>query len=400
MKPCRGQPWEDLVTRNVQVVLFASILFGVAVGIYDFALPYYLQAQRISFAQMGYIFAISSAAMFLVRIYLGNLSDRLGRKLFYSLALAISAVSNALTACAIRIAPLIGLKSLREAALFTREIMHPVLLYEQAPGKFLTFIGATRGMEYLCQGVGTMAAGLLMAVGFRFIFGISGGLLALAFIAFTLIFHEDTRPPASSETIGLRGLFSFDLSPNLKLIAVSSFIFSLGLSISHCFIMPLFFSQKFGASKPTVAVILMVHRFSLAVPMVFAGLIPRRHFRAAYIWPLLAEGAAISLSALIPGLLPAALVWLLHDFIGASLWVPVQNVIIQEFARPNARGSDVSKTLALGALGGIAGPFVAGYLAPLSISAPFFVSGIITILAVIPIFKLRLDVTAAEAPGQ
>ena len=398
MKPRRGQHCEHVVTRNVQVVLFASILFGVAVGIYDFALPYYLQAQRISFAQMGYIFAISSAAMFLVRIYLGNLSDRLGRKLFYSLALAISAVSNALTACAIRIAPLIGLKSVREAALFTREIMHPVLLYEQAPGKFLTFIGATRGMEYLCQGAGTMAAGLLMAVGFRFIFGISGGLLALAFIAFTLIFHEDNRPAASSETVGWRDLFSFDLSPNLKLVAISSLIFSLGLSISHCFIMPLFFSQKFGASKPAVAVIMMVHRFSLAVPMVFAGLIPRRHFRTAYIWPLLAEGAAISLSALIPGLLPAALVWLLHDFIGASLWVPVQNVIIQEFARPNARGSDVSKTLALGALGGIAGPFVAGYLAPLSISAPFFISGIITLLAVIPILKLRLDASKPATP--
>jgi MFS family permease len=385
------------MSRNVQVVLFVSILFGAAVGVYDFALPYYLEAQRISFADMGYIFATSSLAMFVVRIYLGNLSDRLGRKIFYSLALAVSAAANVLTPWTAKIGPLIGLKSTRDAALFTREVMHPILLYEETPGKFLGFIGVTRGMEYFFQGAGTIAAGLLLALGFRLVFGVSCGLLVLAFVAFTLMFHEESRRSPSSQAIRWRDLFDFDLSPNLKLIAISSFIFSLGLSTSHCFIMPLFFSQKFGVSKPTVAVVMMIHRFSLAVPMVFAGLIPRRHFRMAYIWPLLAEGMAISLSAMIPGFFPAAAVWLLHDLIGASLWTPVQNTIIQEFCRPQARGSDVSKTLALGALGGIGGPFLAGYLAPLSISAPFLLSGAILLIAAIPILKLRLDAHAVAS---
>jgi len=385
------------MSRNIRVVLFASILFGVAVGIYDFALPYYLQAQGISFAQMGYIFAASSVVMFVLRVYLGNLSDRLGRKIFYSVALAISAVANALTPITAKITPLIGLKSAREAALYTREVMHPILLYEEAPGRFLGFIGATRGMEFLFQGIGTIAAGLLGALGFRLVFGLSGALLAAAFFVFTLLYREASRSSPTTQAIRWRDLFSLDLPPNLKLIAISGFIFALGLSTSHSFIMPLFFSQKFGASKPAVAVSLMVHRFSLAVPMVFAGLIPRHHFRSAYIWPLLVEGVAISLSALIPGLLPAALVWLLHDLIGASLWVPVQNTVIQEFARPGVRGSDVGKTLAIGAIGAIPGPFLAGYLAPLSISAPFFISGIIMLLAVIPIFKLRLDVSQTPA---
>ena len=379
------------MTRNIQIILWSSILFGLAVGIYDFAFPYYLDAHHISFANMGYIFAISSLIMFAVRIYLGNLSDRAGRKVFYSLSLAASAVANFLTPLTARVALLTGLKGAREAAFMTREVMHPVVLYEEKPDRFLDFIGKTRGLEYAFQGIGTMTAGLLLAMGFGFVFGFSGALLAIAFLAFTLIFREGSHRPRPKAATGWRDLFTFDLSPNLKIIAVSSFIFTIGLTCSHSFIMPLFFSKKFGVPDYTVAVVLMLHRFTLALPMIFAGHIPPKYFKSTYIGLLVVEGIAITISSVVPGFLLAASIWLIHDLIGASLWVPIQGTIIQQYSRPELRGSDVSKTLALSSLGGIAGPFLAGYLSSLSISGPFFVSGLIMALSAIPLVKLRLN---------
>jgi MFS family permease len=379
------------MSRNIKVVLFSSILFGLSVGIYDFALPYYLEAQHVTFAQMGAIFALASVIMFAVRVYLGNLSDRLGRKLFYSLSLGVSTLVNFITPVGGGLIAQASLKSLREGALFTREVMHPVVIYEDAPPRFLTYISITRGLEYLFQGAGTIIAGLLITTGFWFVFGLSGALLALASTAFILIFKEKPLPATSSQRVTWRDLVNFDVAPNLKLIGISSFIFTLGLSASHSFIMPLFFSEKFGVDKPTVATILMIHRFTLAVPMLLAGLIPRRWFKIAYIVPLIIEGSIISASAVLPNFYAAAGVWLTHDLIGASFWVPVQNAIIQEYSRSDTRGSDVSKTLALGAIGGISGPFLAGGLASINISAPYFISGLIVVVSILPLTRLRLQ---------
>jgi MFS family permease len=388
------------MNRNIKVVLLVSIFFGFSIGLYDFALPFFLKEQGLSYTQMGYIFAISSVIMFVVRIYLGNLSDRLGRKLFYAIALAVSAVTNGLAPFATKLFPAAALKSAREGANFTREVMHPVVLYELAPAKFLSSISITRGLEIFSQGMGTLAAGLLLAISFKVAFGVSGALLAVAFIVFVTLFHEDKRPASTTPPIRLRDLLNFDVSPNLKLIGISSFILAFAMGIGHSYIMPLFFSVKFHASNDAVAVILMIHRFSFAVPMLFAGIIPRRHFKQVFIIGMILQGIFLTVSAVIPNLIAAAAVWLLHDLIGASFWVPVQNTIVQEFSRHDVRGSDVSKTLALGALGGIGGQLIAGDIAQtFSVSAAFLVGGIFTLIAVIPLFKLNLAANGVEQYG-
>ncbi|MDI6783111.1 MAG: MFS transporter [bacterium] len=82
---------------NIRILLIVSILFGLATGIYDLALPYYLQEQQVSFQNMGIIFAVAALGIFLLRIYVGHLSDVSGRKIFYSIALFGSAVANLFT---------------------------------------------------------------------------------------------------------------------------------------------------------------------------------------------------------------------------------------------------------------------------------------------------------------
>jgi MFS family permease len=83
------------MNSNLWLILSVSVFFGLATGIYEFVLPPFLKTLGISFGQMGVIFAIAGAAMVLVRIYMGGLSDLWGRKPLYGAALFACAIGTA-----------------------------------------------------------------------------------------------------------------------------------------------------------------------------------------------------------------------------------------------------------------------------------------------------------------
>ncbi|MBE9566574.1 MAG: MFS transporter, partial [Proteobacteria bacterium] len=195
----------------------------------------------------------------------------------------------------------------------------------------------------------------------------------------------------------LRDLFSLDMHRNLKVILISFFIFNIGFTTSHCFIMPLFFSKKFGVSEYAVSWVMGLHRVTIALPLLLAGAFRIKRLKAAYIGTLTLEGIILSASAFMPGFAGASIVWLLHDLVGAGIWIPIQNFIIQEYTEPDRRALQVGKLLAYGGLGTILGPWLAGHLLEaaylpeaLRISAPFFVSGLFMIVAALVLFALRL----------
>ncbi len=379
------------MNRNVATLLSVSVFFGASVGIYEFVLPFYLKEQGLSFEAMGFIFAVASTAILVARVGIGSLSDIWGRKIFYSLALVGAAGSQWLTALFGSISAQAVLKTVRDTAFATREIMHPIVLFEESERRFLDLIGKTRGLEYLFQAGGTLIAGVSIGVlGTGGNLKLAGVLAGLAFLVFVTLFRERPIPIRLAgislrEVVGLGGL-----PRNLKVIAASSFIFTLGLSSSHSFIMPLFFAGRFHMTKEVVAWVLVGHRLTIALPMLVVGQLPIRNYKASYIITMIIEGATVAAAALIPGAVPATAVWLLHDLIGAGIWAPIQNALIQEHSRPDARGLDVGRVAAIGLVGGIFGPFLAGYLAQVGIWWPFFVSGVLMMLSAAPLAGLRL----------
>ncbi len=384
------------MNRNVRIMLGASILFGLSFGVYDFLLPYYLDDAGISSVRMGTIFSMAALAMFVLRIYVGHLSDRLGRKGFYALALVGCALANFLTPLFRALAAQIALKSLRESSAVVKDTMHTVALYENAQKRFTEFIARTNGAEFLFQGIGTFVGGaLLVAVGYRTSFFFSAALLMAAFFWFSWGFHERNTEAQHGEAMQLRHLWSFGLPVELRILAASGFVFTVGLSTSHCFVMPLFFAKKFAVSAPIVATILTIHRITLGLPMLFTGRWIRGSLKALYVGFVIYEGIAMSVSALIPHFLPATVVWLTHDLVGASVWFPIQKTLIQRFAQPEVRGRQVGQGLAVCSLGGIFGPLIAGFVADVSISTPFFLSGLLMIASALMLLPLRVE---AENP--
>jgi len=387
------------MNRNVATLLAVSVLFGASVGIYEFVLPFYLREQGISFEAMGFIFAVASAAILVARVGIGSLSDVWGRKIFYSVALAAASGSQWLTSLSSQVLGQTLLKTVRDTAFATREIMHPIVLFEESERRFLDLIGKTRGLEYLFQAGGTITAGLtIAAIGTGGNLKLAGVLAGLAFIVFAAAFRE--RPmPIRLAGISLREVMGLGGLPrNLKVIAASSFIFTLGLSSSHSFIMPLFFAGRFGMSQGTVAWIMFGHRLTIALPMLVVGQLPIRNYKASYILTMVIEGVAVGAAALIPGAALATGVWLLHDLIGAGIWAPIQNTIVQQYSRPEARGLDVGRVAAIGLVGAIFGPFIAGYLAQVRIWWPFLVSGALMALSAAPLAALRLEAPQPTRP--
>ncbi|MGC8835057.1 MAG: MFS transporter, partial [Armatimonadota bacterium] len=255
---------------------------------------------------------------------------------------------------------------------------------------------------FLSQAGGTLAAGLLLAAwGSPKVLFTSGLVFAGGFLIFSLLFREKPEegvPESNNDVNSGRGL-SLGMNKNLWVITVAAAVMMFGISISHCFIMPLFFARKFHADESLVGIVMTAHRLSLGVPLLFfSGRLYGRNLKGLYMASVAVQGLTTLASSLIPHFWIASGVWLLHDLLGAGVWVPIQSTLIQVYARNDSRGLDVGTSLALSSLGGVVGPYMAGWLASASISAPFFVSGLIT-LAAVPIIML-LRVHPQELPSK
>jgi len=381
--------------RNIFTIFVVSALFGFSFGVYDFVLPFYLSDRGFSYARMANVFALSSASVVFVRVVMGRLSDVWGRKSFYSASLLGSAVASMLTPSAASVPALAALKALREACALTRDTMQSVLLYAESRTGFLNFIGKSRGLEFLSQAGGTLAAGLLLAAwGSPKVLFTSGLVFAGGFLIFSTLFRErpeESVPEGNNGANSARGL-SLGMNRNLWVITIAAGVMMLGISISHCFIMPLFFARKFHADESLVGIVMTAHRLSLGVPLLFfSGRLYGRNLKGLYMATVAVQGLTTLASSMIPHFWIASGVWLLHDLFGAGVWVPIQSTLIQVYARDDSRGLDVGTSLAISSLGGVVGPYIAGWLASASISAPFFVSGLITLAAVPIILLLRVD---------
>jgi len=389
------------MNRNLWLVLGTAVFFGLATGVYEYIFPLFLQARKVSFEQMGMIFAVSGTVMVLVRIYMGGLSDRFGRKPMFATALAVCGLAIAAPPLLPGLLLQLVTKIFREIAALTRETIFPIVLYEEQRGAFLNFIGKFRGVEFMVQAGGTLLAGLIIArlgasAGYPISLYLAGGGLVLVACWFAMLFKEHRSAP-TQQAVSLRDLFNLDLHHNLKVILVAGIIFTFGVMLSHSFFLPLFFLKRFPGEVASHwnPALMSLHRVTIALPMLLVGNLRLKNLRAWYIWGFIIEGITMAACAVIPNYWASAGVFLLHDLIGAGIWSPIQATVIQRFSRDETRGIEVGKVLAWTSVGGIAGPLVAGFLANMSPVYPFLYSGLIMIAAVVPLFWLRL-----ETPGR
>ena len=230
------------LSTNIKVLIAVSILFGAGTALYDFVFPFYLKDRGLSYPSMGWLFAASAAVMIVIRLATGRLVDRWGCKRPYLIAALMSGGASAVTALTGNVVALTLLKTGRDIGLLLRDTVHPVLLYLENKTRFRDTIGKTRGLEAASQALGTAVAGTsIFLLGTGGSLGICGLILGAAGLLVALGITE--RAPAQPQVTTRAPWWRWDVDRNLKIIMVSGFIFNLGLTMSHGFMMPLFFSE-------------------------------------------------------------------------------------------------------------------------------------------------------------
>jgi len=385
------------MSRNIAVLLVVSLFFGLAFGVYEIVLPLYLRDRQHSYWVIALIFAAAEIAVFFLRVYVGRLSDMLGRKIFYSLSLVLCAIANGLVPLSSAALFQLPLKALRESTVFVRNTMHSLLIYDQARDRFMELLGKTRGGEFVFQGLGAFAVIFLMSserdVNYVPPFLFTAVLLGAGWVFFSVAYKERTWKAPASAPAG--SVFSLHMPRGLALLTLYGFIFEMAITLSHSFAIPIFFRDKFSASWTQIGVINAVHRLTMGIPLLIIGPLLRRRLKMLFIVFVIVEGVLLAVSALIPNFTAATCVWLLHDLVGAGVWFPIYGQFVQQYSRPECRGEDVAKAGSLSQLGRIFGPLLCGavmglFSSPgLKVSSAFVASGLLLIIAPLPLIWLR-----------
>ena len=397
------------MTRNFATLLTTSLFFGLAVGIYEFALPYFLDSRGIPIPRMGMLYAVAALVIFFGRVYAGHLSDRFGRKSVYAAAVAVTGLVNLLTPVAVGLWLQTALKSLFDSGAMVFDSMYQLCLHDEGRRGYLSRMGRTRGVQALSAAVGTLFAGLLIA---ELLYVPTFWTASVACACGLVVFLIGYRPRADAgsdaecspgERDRPRPGVSLRLCGPLAVLAVSSLIFTVGLSASHCFVMQLYWAERFGASASTTGVILMLHRFTIALPLLLLTWRAQKWLRRVFVVFLTVEGLVLVASGFIPHLWVAAAVWLLHDLFGAGVWMPAQSALIQRYSREGRRGADMSTVFAIGSLGWVGGPLIAGAVFDAWPGGPFVISGALMVVSAAVLLLLPpdsdLDATAQHLDG-
>jgi DHA1 family multidrug resistance protein-like MFS transporter len=383
------------------LLILVSAVFGLVIGLYDFLLPLFLDHSGISYGNIGIIFSFSAIFLFFVRTYSGHISDLVGRKRVFSLSLFLCGVSSLLTPFLPSIFPQVFLRSFREIGKSMKEMLQQLLVFDQWKESFRHLFSWVWGFDATFQGIGTLLGGvLLLRLGYKYSFVIPAVALLLVFVLFTFKFREKPAHSHSEEVLKegrpvtlssfqWSSPFRHKLPKPLFLMAVSGFILGVGISMSHAFVAPLFFLHKFSISVAWVAVIVAFHRLSLGLPMIMAGKVIKWNLKVTAIVFILVQGIFTSLTIIPSHFIWAAVIWLMHDFAGASLWLPARNTLIQQYASDGKRGLDMGVVFSWQGLGWVFGPLIAGVVSSRSIDYPFLLSGIVTCLGVVPMFWLK-----------
>ncbi len=410
------------MNRNLWTMVATSALFALAFAVYELALPLFLDDHDLELETIGWVMAAGAAANFLIIIYGGRLADLLGRRGVFSAAHVACALTSFVTPLAPHAVAQTLLKSLQGAGASIRGIVRSVLVYETVGlERFSRVFPRLVGLEVCFQTFGFLCVGLVgtgpeAVLSYRGLFAIGGTAMALAGLVFWTGFREPPAPelPARGR-LSLRGVFAPDLHPKLYLIVASGLLFSIGLATSHT-LWALYFRKQLagpwsadlaafntwlarawpgaadagpagegGSAFALIGLLAIAHRLCLGVPMFLVSPLIRSRFKAFYIGCLALGGAMTLMVGVVDwaggGFLPVALIWPLHDVAGASIWFPIQERFIQQYSRPEQRGTQIAKVRALTSLGLVIGAGLAGALMSIDLALPFAVGGWLILMA-------------------
>jgi FHS family glucose/mannose:H+ symporter-like MFS transporter len=342
---------------------------GVYLGTYQISLLQITQYFNLDPVMKGVLIALQYTGLCLPPLFLGTLSERIGKKGVVAISLPLMILGVALITLT------------NQLGLFITGILLCGAGYSVAEGTLTATLGVEfkeksalhLGLSQVCFSLGAVLSPLwcdaLFKAGYTYhhAFGLVGIALIVTYVLFLFTRHEhDIKGSANS---GIGQAFRFFSQKTFLLIAVSIFM-AVGIEEVIAFYMGSY--MELTLSLPAFS--------ALALSLFWAGMIPSRLFLGAIKLPhktfFTICGAGIAISALGVMAIPVlevrlALFALLGLFTGPT-WPLIMDIAAKAY--PQNAGAVSNVMLSLGCVGGIAVPLLVGALVVGANYVPMFIA--------------------------
>lgn len=367
--------------------------FGIIVPI----LGHYAETFGASGVQVGLMFATFSIAQMVCAPVLGRISDRVGRKPVIIFSLIGTAVGSIVTGMAGALWVLFLGRALDGASGASVAVAQGAVADIAPPdqrAKLMGMMGAAFGVGFV---VGPALGGLAALGGPHVPFFVAGGIAAVN--AVVAIFRLPETKPDTSHVHEKHGKRSA-LSPALQRFAIVGFLSMLGFAgFESTFSLWGKENVHFGFTSGTASLVFVFVGITLVA--VQGGLIGLLTTRLGSRKLLRLGLVLVAVGLLLLSVATSWVVLLVALFLlsmGQGFSGPSGGSLVAELAPVERRGEAIGYQQSTSAFGRIAGPVMAGALFDrIGISAPFAVSGVLMIAALLAVWSITRPIAVVSA---
>jgi len=365
------------LNNNIMVLFTVGLLSTFVLGVFEIMFPLYLNHRGVSLLDMGVIFSVSTLAIVLFRIFIGAYSDVYGRKRLYLVSSTLGALANGLFPFSIGKIGIFFNKILNDLHDHLKASVHDIMLYENAQQAYVKLLSWFTTSNFIVQAIGNLSlAVLLLRLGYSGSFFLLAAVQVATFAV--LLLYREGKPKSLDEKVSLKEAYSLKMQRNLKVLCVSSAIGVLGFGIAHGFLLPLYFSAKYGLDVAQIAVVTAIHRLSFLTTPLSGKVIAKFGVRKTYIFSTSAYAFAFLTVGLFTFPITVFLpIFLLHDLVGGGIRMTATSVIVQSLTTNKRRGRDINLFNALQTPMSILAPTLASILAAANWDLIFIAGGLL-----------------------
>lgn len=391
-------------TKNIPVLLLAASISTVGTGFLSPVLSLFFREKGISFVELGFIFAVGSAASLALRPFIGYLSDRYGRRLIIVGSYLLVSVLTPLYLLVEKVAALATVHASRSVVAESSQPALNAMIGDIAPKEGrATLFGFYSSITSLIYSAALFGGGALLAWGInlRGLFYITAGCLFVSTVVLALFLKEtievrkEPELPSADRIIESRlkrfgsSVVAMATERSTLGLLLYSFFFRAALGVYMVYI-PLFAIEVFGARKELLGPIIAVSWITFAVIQPFGGWLSDRLGKRKI---LIGIGLILiiifnTFMAVSSTLFWMVLFWALIG-IGDGMFRPVMSALTVDIVPAQNRGTFFGTLGSMGGVAAIVTPLIYGYIADAySLRWTFLLTSVYYALALLAVILL------------
>ena len=386
-------PETPRIPREIWVLIAAAFVIAVGFGLITPVLPQFAQSFGVGATASSIVVSMFAFFRLVFAPGGGKLIARLGERPVYLAGLVIVALSTGATAFAQSYWQLLLFRGLGGIGSTMFTVSAVALLVRLAPPTIRARVSSAYASAFLIGGVmGPVFGGLLGNLGLRVPFLVYAvALLIAAGLVWGFLSHASLRPAEGAPVLPVLTARQAWTDSAYRAAVGSAFANGWANFGVRNAILPLFAAAVIGKQPWVAGVALAVFAAGNAIGLTYAGrrsdAVGRRPFIIA---GLLVSGVATMVTGYATNL-PLLVVVSVIAGVGAGTLNPAQQASLADVVGRDRNGGPALASFQMsGDLGAIIGPIVAGMLVDWgSFHLAFGVTGVITLLAVLPWLKAR-----------